>query len=585
MLEIKNGKFYLDGEPYTIYSGAMHYFRVLPEYWEDRLMKLKACGFNTVETYVCWNLHEPKKGEFDFSGRLDIVRYIKTAEKLGLNVILRPGPYICAEWDFGGFPAWLLKDKNIRLRCNDEIFLGHVKDFFNELLSLVAPLQKTRGGNIIAMQIENEYGSYGNDKKYLERIRQIFIDNSIDVLFFTSDGDEKSMIHGGGLSGVYKTLNFGSRAATVFKALDGIQDNMPKMCMEFWCGWFDHWGDKHHTREYQSIIKEIEAFFAQDASFNFYMFHGGTNFGFTAGANHKDVFEPTVTSYDYCALLNEYGDYTPAYHAVRDILHKKQNLPLSELPPSPQRQHIGLVKLEEKTGLFENMDNIGEKHYSPLPEGMEYYGQNFGMIYYKTVVNGAYGLMELKIKDLHDRAYLYLNGKYKKTYEYKPLKQNVISRLLNKASNAFNFNKDANEIGILVDAMGRVNYGEHITDRKGISGIMLSQQHIMDYEVTCLPLDNIEKLDYNLGAEMYPMFFKGKFRAEPGKECFVRFDHFTKGNIYINGFNLGRFWDIGPQKTLYLPGSLLKEENEIVVLELEKCVEPQVIITDKPDLG
>ncbi|MBE6746050.1 MAG: beta-galactosidase [Ruminococcaceae bacterium] len=585
MLEIKNGKFYLDGEPYTIYSGAMHYFRILPEYWEDRLMKLKACGFNTVETYVCWNLHEPKKGEFDFSGRLDIVRYIKTAEKLGLNVILRPGPYICAEWDFGGFPAWLLRDKNIRLRCNDEIFLGHVRDFFNELLSLVAPLQKTRGGNIIAMQIENEYGSYGNDKKYLERIKQIFIDNSIDVLFFTSDGDEKSMIHGGGLSGVYKTLNFGSRAATVFKALDGIQDNMPKMCMEFWCGWFDHWGDKHHTREYQSIIKEIEAFFAQDASFNFYMFHGGTNFGFTAGANHKDVFEPTVTSYDYCALLNEYGDYTPAYHAVRDILHKKQNLPLSELPPSPQRQHIGIVKLEEKTGLFENMENIGEKHYSPLPEGMEYFGQNFGMIYYKTVVQGAYGLMELRIKDLHDRAYLYLNGKYKKTYEYKPVKQNFISKLLNKASNAFNFNKDANEIGILVDAMGRVNYGEHITDRKGISGLFLNLQQLMDFEVTCLPLDNLEKLDYNLGAEKYPMFFKGKFRAEPGKECFVRFDHFTKGNIYINGFNLGRFWDIGPQRTLYLPGSLLKEENEIVVLELEKCVEPQVIITDKPDLG
>lgn len=585
MLEIKNGKFYLDGEPYTIYSGAMHYFRILPEYWEDRLSKLKACGFNTVETYVCWNLHEPKKGEFDFSGMLDIVKYIKTAEKLGLNVILRPGPYICAEWDFGGFPAWLLKDKNIRLRCNDETFISHVTDFFNELLSRVAPLQKTRGGNIIAMQIENEYGSYGNDKKYLERVKQIFIDNGIDVLFFTSDGTDKSMIHGGGVSGVYKTLNFGSRAASAFKALEGVQENMPKMCMEFWCGWFDHWGDKHHTREYQSIIKEIEDFFDQDASFNFYMFHGGTNFGFTAGANHYDVYEPTVTSYDYCALLNEYGDYTPAYHAVRDILHKKQSLPLSELPPSPERQNIGIVRLEEKTGLFENMDNIGEKHYSPLPEGMEYYGQNFGMIYYETVVNGAYGLVELKLKDLHDRAYLYINGKHKKTYDYKPEKQNVISQLAKKASNAINLNKDRTEIGVLVDAMGRVNYGEHLTDRKGISGICLNLQHLMDYEVTCLPLDNLEKLDYNLSAEKYPMFFKGKFKAEPNKECFVRFDNFTKGSIYVNGFNLGRYWGIGPQKTLYLPGALLKEENEIVVLELENCIKPEVIITDRADLG
>ncbi len=338
MLTIQNEKFMLNGKPFQIYSGAIHYFRVLPEYWRDRLEKLKAAGFNTVETYVCWNLHEPKKGEFDFTGRLDIERYIKTAQELGLYVIIRPGPYICAEWDFGGLPAWLLKDKNMRLRCNDPVFLQHVSDFYAELFRRLAPLQITQGGNIIAMQVENEYGSYGNDKKYLNRIREIMLENGAEVLLFTADGTQKSMIAGGGIDGVYKTLNFGSRAATAFNALKGVQEHMPRVCMEFWCGWFDHWGGKHHTRGYKAVLKEMNDFFAQHAGFNFYMFHGGTNFGFTAGANHYLRYSPTITSYDYCALLNEYGDYTPAYHAVRRLMHEKQGLPLGELPPAPKLQ-------------------------------------------------------------------------------------------------------------------------------------------------------------------------------------------------------------------------------------------------------
>ena len=586
MFEIKDGAFTLDGKPFQIYSGAMHYFRILPEYWADRLAKLKAAGFNTVETYVCWNLHEPKKGTFDFTGRLDIERFIRTAQELGLYVIIRPGPYICAEWDFGGFPAWLLKDKNIRLRCNDPVYLQHVADYYRELLSRLAPLQITRGGNIIAMQVENEYGSYGNDKKYLNRIREIMLENGVEVLLFTADGTNADMIAGGGIDGVYKTLNFGSRASSAFKSLRGIQDNAPKMCMEFWCGWFDHWGEKHHTRGYQSILHEMESFFDQGAGFNFYMFHGGTNFGFTAGANYDGRPCPTVTSYDYCAPLNEYGGYTPAYHAIRKLMHEKQGITPGELPPEPKLQSIGKVELTEQTGLFENMDRIGESHYSPMPESMEHYGQNFGMIYYQTKVRGAYGMRPLSLRDLHDRAYVYVDGKLKKTWDVTQ-REGFFKRIGKKQDDLLlNLKNPETEIGVLVDAMGRVNYGEHLMDRKGISAVRLGLQTLMDFEVTTLPLDNIEQLDFTRGASKYPIFYRGTFKADAQAECFVRLDGFTKGVVYVNGFNLGRYWNTrGPQKTLYLPGVLLKDENEIVVLELEHCDKPVVEITDHHDLG
>ncbi|MBO7318438.1 MAG: beta-galactosidase, partial [Clostridia bacterium] len=237
--KIKQDKFYLGDKPFNIYSGAMHYFRTLPEYWEDRLTKLKLAGFNTVETYVCWNLHEPKKGVFDFSGMLDIVKFLQTAQKLGLYAIVRPGPYICAEWEFGGFPAWLLKDKNIELRCNNELYLAHVRDYFEKLFEILRPQLITNGGNIIAMQIENEYGSYGNDKKYLKALSDMYDELGIDVLKFTSDGTWCNMLSGGTLEHVLPTLNFASRTATAFSALEPF-GKVPKMCMEFCCGWFDH---------------------------------------------------------------------------------------------------------------------------------------------------------------------------------------------------------------------------------------------------------------------------------------------------------------------------------------------------------
>lgn len=580
MLTIKDSEFKMDGKSFRIYSGSMHYFRIMPEYWEDRLKKLKAAGFNTVETYVCWNMHEPKKGEFDFTGRFDIRRFIKTAQEVGLYAIVRPGPYICAEWDFGGLPAWLLKDRNMRLRCAYPEYLQHVSDFYHRLFEEIGDLQQSEGGNIIAMQIENEYGSYGNDKEYLRYIEKLMLDCGTKVMLFTSDGDDNSMLSGGTLPDVFKTLNFGSRASEIFNAMDRFHENTPKMCTEFWCGWFDHWGEEHHTRGSDSVAGEIKDFLDIDASFNFYMFHGGTNFGFTAGANCYEEYQPTVTSYDYCALLTEWGDYTPAYHAVRELLLKAQNLPETELPASPELQTIGKVELDESTSLMSNFDNLGERHRVPLPESMEYFGQNSGMIYYETKLEQIYDPRELRVANVHDIAYVYIDGEHKATIDRRDENKVV-------GYDTFKFDgcTDGCTIGVLVDAMGRVNYGEHLYDRKGIDAIRYGNQNLMGYDVVTLPLDNPEKIDFSLEGGKYPLFMRGHFKAQSQKDCFVHLDGFKKGCVYINGFNIGRYWEIGPQRALYIPGVLLKDENEIIILELEGCEKAEVEITAEPDLG
>lgn len=597
MLEIKSKKFYMDSKPFDIYSGAMHYFRTVPEYWEDRLTKLKAAGFNTVETYVCWNLHEKKPGEFDFSGILDIEKYLEIAQKVGLYAIVRPGPYICAEWDFGGLPAWLLKDKNMQIRCMYPDYLKCVERFYKELLPRLVPHLESHGGNIIAMQVENEYGSYGNDKDYLRYVEKLTRDCGIDCLLFTSDENTNNMISGGSLPDIYKVLNFGSRSRTAFNVLKGFENDGPNMCGEFWCGWFDHWRDKHHTRNSLEIVNEIKGFIDNGASFNIYMFHGGTNFGFTAGANHNQGhgYEPTVTSYDYCAMLTEWGDYTPAYHAVRKLLCEKQGIEPPELPESPKLQSIGKVELTETASLFENLDNIGEKHHVSVPEGMEYFGQNFGLIYYETTLKGKYNASPMYVKNVHDFAEVYFDGEKKTSIdrtlysvEGKTTLKDVIFKKKKGESSPFIMPALSGErkIGVLVDTMGRVNYGGNMLDRKGISDIYLGIQRLMNYDVWTLPLDNLDKLKYSSSVKKEePVFLRGSFKTDSKADCFIHLDGFNRGCVYINGFNLGRFWKVGPQKSLYIPGTLLKDENEIIVFNIGGYSKPTVSITDKHNLG
>ena len=587
MFEIKGKDFLLNGKKVNVYSGVMHYFRMQPEYWEDRLTKLKLCGFNTVETYMCWNLHEPKKGVYDFEGMLDIERYIEIAGKVGLNVIVRPGPYICAEWDFGGLPPWLLADRNIRLRCNNELFKKHVEDWYAVMFDKIRPHLESNGGNVIMMQVENEYGSFGNDYEYLEFVKELFAKYNMDVLLFTSDGNWCNMLSGGSLPSLYKVLNFGSNAKGAFGALDGFQKDMPLFCGEFWCGWFDHWGEKHHTRNSTSVVKEIEDFIAQDANFNVYMFYGGTNFGFWAGSNfERGKINPTTTSYDYCAFLTEWGDYTPAYHAVREVMHKVQGLEMLPLVESPKMQNIGVVKMTESAKLFDNLSKIGTKFRSATPESMEYFGQNYGFIYYETKIKGKYQMQPLKINGVHDIAHIYVDDK----------KVAVFDR--NKKANLLGMNKHQmfiggvdgeKKIGILVDAMGRINYGEKLEDRKGIESVIFGKQIMFGYDVYCLPMDNLDKLEFtNQMANNEPVFVRGTFKANSKDECFVHMDNFGKGNVWINGYNIGRYWTKkGPQKALYIPGSLLNtdKENEIIIFDIEGYKNAEVVIDGKPDLG
>lgn len=587
MFQIKPDGFYLNDEKFTIYAGAMHYFRILPEYWEDRLTKLKLAGFNTVETVLKWNMHEPKQGVFDFEGIADIVKFLQIAQKVGLYAIVRPGPYTCAEWDFGGFPAWLLKDKNMQFRCDNELYMNAVESYFDTVLQVIKPMLISNGGNVIMVQIENEYGSYGNDKTYLSKLKAI-IERYINVPLFTSDGDWCNMLSGGGLDNVYKVLNFGSGAKKAFKCLEPFQKKMPLMCGEFWCGWFDHWTEKHHTRTSTAVVDEIKSFLAQNASFNIYMFHGGTNFGFWAGANYDKFYQPTVTSYDYAAFLNEYGDYTDAYHAVRGLMHKHQGLIEQPLPNPPATQHIGEVVFKEFAGLMDNLDILGTLHHNAVPESMEYFDQNFGMIYYKTVMKGEYQRRQLFVDGVHDRAHLFVNGERKVIFD-RALKKRPKGLLRKTQKHYYNLPsfKGQCEIGVLVDAMGRVNYGKHLVDRKGITNISVDNQYLFGYDIYTLPLDNLDKLTFtDKKLENTPIFMRATFTAKTQAETFVDMTGFTKGSVWVNGFNLGRYWNVGPQQTLYLPGVLLKvnEPNEIIVLELENVENPTLEILASPKL-
>ena len=581
ILTYNGNKFFLDGEEYTIISGAMHYFRIPREYWYDRLLKLKQCGFNTVETYTCWNLHEPQEGIFNFDGMLDLEAYIDTAKELGLNVILRPGPYICAEWEMGGLPAWLLNYPNMNIRCNDELFISKVERYYNELLRRVVPRLSTNGGNIIMMQIENEYGSYGDDHEYMQKIADIYKKNGVDCLLFTSDGASYSALQGGTLPEYPCVANFGSRPVENFRILNDFKPDQPLMCGEYWVGWFDHWYGEHHVRDPKEVAKVFKDMIDCGASLNFYMFCGGTNFGFMNGANYYDTFEPTITSYDYNALLTESGDLTPAYYEVRKIIEDRFGS-LPELTvKNTEKAAYGRLELDKRCSVFEAIKMISKPIHTAAPQFTEDIGQYYGFTLYSTVVDGPRDEAEIKFDAIHDRAVVFIDEKYKGYYE-RSRKGEPVSFSLKKGENC--------RIDILCENMGRVNYGPKIMDRKGIKGVRFNLQYHFSWDMYPLPLDNISELKYKSenGAVDVASFLKGTLviDGEP-KDTFVRLDGFTKGVVLVNGFNIGRYFNTaGPQKTLYVPAPMLKSgENEIVVFETDRADMSCITFTDKPDLG
>lgn len=573
-------QFLLDQKPFRFLSGTIHYFRVTPDYWEDRLKKLRACGFNAVETYTCWNLHERQEGRFDFSGGLDVARFVQTAQKLGLYVILRPGPYICAEMDFGGLPSWLLNRPGLALRCNNPLFLQKVAAYYKQLFDRLRPYLGENGGNIIAVQVENEYGSYGNDKDYLRAVAQIYRDNGVNEFFFTSDGPNQLMLGGGSLPEYLATANFGSHGKEHFDTLRRFAPERPVMCTEFWNGWFDHWYEQHHRRESDETAQQLEQMLRDGGSVNLYMFHGGTNFGFTNGANHDGCYQPTVTSYDYDCPVSECGDLTEKYFAIKRVaeqyMGKAPDLQVGNLP----KHDYGMVQLTQQTPLFAHLPQPVE---SASTLTMEQLGQDFGFVLYETVLHGPFERSELTIDGLHDRALIYVDGKLAGIQERTGRRNDAIYLELELGQTAV--------LRILVENMGRINYGPKLLDCKGIlRGVKLGCQYQFGWKHYSLPCDCPPQQGYEpvgVGADA-PLFLKGRFTVQQRQDTFVRLDGFTKGNVYINGFNLGRYWNpAGPQKTLYLPAPLLREgENELAVLELEGIDgSAQVHLTDCEDLG
>ena len=575
--EVKGKDFLKDGKPIKIISGAVHYFRNMPDTWADIFRKMKAMGLNCVETYCAWNMHEKQPGEYDFKGNLDIAEFIRTAEKEGLMAIVRPGPYICAEWEFGGLPWWIQTDGEMEIRCSNKAYIERFDRYLDRLFEEIRPLLCTNGGNIIMMQLENEYGYYGDDREYLTYLRDGYLKRGIDVPLFTSDGTSMDNLLDGSVEGCFSTLNFGSRVEENFKAHDELYPDAPKMCMEMWNGWFDAWGDKeHHTTDakvYAGIVDDM----LKKGSVNMYMFIGGTNFGFTSGANHYEVFAPDVTSYDYDAILTECGDVTEKYYAVRDVIKKYVDYELPEVPANRKKKAYGKVKLTEVASLFDNLSNLSSPVYSDVPKCMEAYGYGYGFTCYRTKLNRDYNDAVLSFESLGDRAQVYIN------------KELIGICYINDSLEIKISAKAGDELTVLTENMGRANFGAKMMRKKGIAGRLLIDKKIhFGWNVYPLPMDNLQKLVYTKETpEENSLFYKGKFTVDEAKDTFLKLDNFTKGFVIINGFNIGRYWEIGPQQTLYVPASLLNEgENRIVVFESDGIKgEAEVEFCDAPVLG
>jgi beta-galactosidase len=572
--------FLLEGAPFQILSGALHYFRVHPQQWADRIAKARQMGLNTIETYVAWNAHAPAPDTFDLAGGLDLGHFLDLIADAGLYAIVRPGPYICAEWANGGLPAWLFRDGTTGVRRDEPTYLAAVRTYFGKLASVITPRQISQGGPIILVQVENEYGAYGADKNYLRKLVDIYHESGIDVPLTTVDQPVADMLANGSLPELHKTGSFGSRIPERLDELRRHQPTGPLMCSEFWNGWFDEWGGHHHTdTESASHLDEL---LKLGASVNIYMFHGGTNFGFTNGANDKGTYRPIITSYDYDAPLDEAGNPTAKYWAYRDILRHYSDIP-DEAPAIAAPAPALHASFGQRLPLWQVADRLGTWARHDTPPTADEIGHYAGFTLYRTVVSVGQPCV-LHIDDVRDRAQVFLDR-----HSLGVLARDHGDRSLTLPG------PWAGDLDVLVEDLGRVDYGPRLGETKGIVGAVSADgQTLRGWQVLPLELDDIAPVAdaiRRLPAEPVaalagPVFARATFDLPAVRDLYLDTGAWGKGVVWINGFCLGRYWSRGPQRTLYVPAPTLREAgNELIVLELHATPHAGVRFVSSHDLG
>ncbi|HEY2621925.1 MAG TPA: beta-galactosidase family protein [Dyella sp.] len=562
-ITIEGDHFVRAGKPHQIISGSMDFQRIPRAYWQDRLRKARAMGLNTITTYVYWNALEPQHGSFDFSGNNDVAAFVHMAQREGLDVIVRPGPYVCAEWEAGGFPGWLYADPHLRVRTRDPKFLQLVDQYFQRLGKELAPLMAAHGGPIIAVQVENEYGSYGDDRTYMEDIHQALIRAGLGTnLMFTSDGAD-GLAHDA-LPGVLAVVNFGpGDAKSAFGKLKAFRPGQPMMAGEYWDGWFDQWGVQHVHTDADVQARELEWMLAQGYSVNIYMFEGGTTFGFMNGANFHDDstdhYTPETSSYDYDAVLDEAGRPKPKFAKFREVIAKATGATPPPLPSPTSIIELPAFALTEHASLW---DNLPAPIAVDAPQSMEQFGQNYGYILYRTELSGP-AAGKLYLGEVRDYAAVYVDKQLIGTVDRR-LKQVDVSIALDAGRHT---------IDVLVENTGRINYGPRLADGRAglVDPVLLNGNELHGWQVYPLPMSSPEAIHgWSTQSVSGPAFHRGNLHAAKPADTFLDVSAFGKGVLWVNGHNLGRMWDIGPQQSLYLPGPWVKQgDNAVVAFDLQ----------------
>lgn len=560
--KIVGNEFQMDGKPFQYLSGSFHYFRQQPEYWEDNLKKMRNGGLNCVQTYVAWNLHEPRKGQYNFDGIADIEKFITLTKKVGLYVILRPGPFICGEWDLGGLPYWLMQEKDIVVRSSDPVYMAHVTDWFNELYKRIKPHMYHNGGNIIMVQIENEYGSYKKcDHLYLEQLCDLTEELlGKETLLFTTDGPNEGFLNCGAIvERAYATVDFGTGNPTHSFDVERKFNNGsgPYVNSEFYTGWLDHWTEKHHRVNTDSICSTLDKMLSMGASVNMYMYYGGTNFYYYNGANGGATqYQIDPTSYDYDAPLSETGDMTWKYMKIRETAKKYFEVPELEVSNSTKKAY-GIIEFTEGVSLYDALPTIGVvQKEADLPMTMEDLDVDFGFVLYQSSIqNGE----SIHIPHCKDRGYVFVN-------------KNLQCIVQHAAEKKCSLSDQSGNLDILVENQGRLNYGVDFFEKKGITeSVQVDGKNVTNWKMTGFNLTNINDLKFSsILPTKVPAFYKGFFNVDILADTFLNPTGWKHGTVFINGYNIGRYWTVGPQLTLYIPKYLLhKGQNEIIVFEYE----------------